>query len=294
MLLKPDCIPCILKMSASAIRNLTDDEGVLKDLTIRILQIPALQGREWNIPSPEVIKGVMTVINEAFKTNDPFQGLKAEQNRKGLELYPTLKQMVKASADPLFTAAKMAVMGNFIDLMISDRSIEPAKTLEQDLNSLSISERVFQGFKEKLQKANLLLYIGDNSGEVVFDKVLLETIKEVMDTEIVFAVRGEPALNDVTMKEAKQVGLDDLVRLVDNGQKEPVPGTMLANCSDEFRGLFHQADLVVSKGGGNFDTLDEEKDHTANITFMLLAKCHPYCQYFQTQMYQPIMANVFH
>jgi uncharacterized protein with ATP-grasp and redox domains len=122
---------------------------------------------------------------------------------------------------------------------------------------------------------------------------LIETIRERLDPEIVFAVRGVPALNDVTMREAKQVGMDVLVRLVENGQKEPVPGTILSRCSPEFRDLFQKADLVISKGGGNFDTLDEEKALSTDITFMVLAKCHPYCRQFQTPMYQPILANVF-
>lgn len=294
MLIKPDCIPCILKMSTSAIRNLTDDEEVLKDLTIKILQIPALRGLDWNLPSPVVIEGVMGILNETFNTTDPFRALKEEQNRKGLELYPGLKQIVKESSDPLFTAVKLASLGNFIDLMVSDRSIEPAKTLENDLNNISISKTSFLELAAKLKKARLLLYIGDNSGEVVFDKVLIETIKEQIDPEIFFAVRGVPTLNDVTMEEAKQVGLDGLTTLIENGLKDPVPGTILSRCSPEFRELFQKADLVISKGGGNFDTLDEEQDHSQDITFMLLAKCHPYCQYFQTQLYQPILANLFH
>ncbi|MBA4392883.1 MAG: hypothetical protein C0407_04955 [Desulfobacca sp.] len=294
MLIKPDCVPCILKMSTSAIRNLTDDEEILKELTIKILQIPALRGLDWGLSSPEVIARVMAIVNETFKTSDPFRALKEEQNRKGLELYPGLKQMVKESSDPLFTAVNMAVLGNFIDLMVSDRSIEPAKTLEKDLNNIPIPKTSFLEFAAKLKKARLLLYIGDNSGEVVFDKVLIETIKEQIDPEIFFAVRGVPALNDVTIQEARQVGIDSVAALIENGQKDPVPGTILSRCSPEFTELFQKADLIISKGGGNFDALDEEKDHGKDITFLLLAKCHPYCHHFQTQLYQPILSNVFH
>lgn len=134
MLIKPDCIPCILKMSTSAIRQLSDDEEVLKDLTIKILQIPALRGLDWGLSSPEVIEGVMGIINETFHTSDPFRTLKEEQNQKGMDLYPGLKQMVRESSDPLFTAVKLAILGNFIDLMVSDRSTEPAKDLEDHLH----------------------------------------------------------------------------------------------------------------------------------------------------------------
>jgi damage-control phosphatase, subfamily I len=292
LLLKPDCIPCILKMSTSAIRKLTDDEEVLKELTIEILQIPALRGLDWDRTSPEVIEQVMGKMIETFQTPDPFKGLKAEQNQKGLELYPHLQQLIQESTDPLFTAVRLAIQGNAIDLMVSDRSIEVEKALDQELQQ-PIDEKSFLAFRDKLEKARLLVYLGDNSGEIVFDKVLIETIGTLYDLQVFFVVRGVPALNDVTIREAQSVGMDRLATVIENGLKTPVPGTILSRCSSEFRELFEKSDLIISKGGGNFDSLEEEKNHSKNITFMLLSKCLPYCNYFQTQMYQPILANNF-
>ena len=293
MLIKPDCIPCILKMATSAIRKLTDDEEVLKELTIKILQIPALHGLDWDRTSPEVIEQVMGRMIETIKTPDPFKGLKAEQNKKGLELYPHLHHLIQESTDPLFTAVRLAIQGNAIDLMVSDRSIEVEKALDQELQQ-PIDENAFLAFRDKLEKARLLVYLGDNSGEIVFDKVLIETIRTLYDLQVFFVVRGMPALNDVTIREAKSVGIDRLATVIENGMKSPVPGTILSRCSSEFRDLFQKADLIISKGGGNFDSLEEEKNHSKNITFMLLSKCLPYCYYFQTRMYQPILANLFH
>ena len=293
MLLKPDCIPCILKMSASAIRKLTDDEEVLKELTIKILQIPALRGLDWDLTSPEVIERVMGKMIETFQTPDPFKDLKAEQNQRGLELYPHLQHLIRESTDPLFTAVLLAIQGNAIDLMVSDRSIEVEKALGQELQQ-PIDEKSFLAFRDKLEKARLLVYLGDNSGEIVFDRILIETIRGLVDLEVVFVVRNFPALNDVTLKEADQVGMDQVARVIPNGLEAPVPGTILSRCSSEFRDLFQKADLIISKGGGNFDSLEEEKNHSKDITFMLLSKCLPYCHYFQTRMYQPILANFFH
>ncbi|MBI5607137.1 MAG: DUF89 family protein [Deltaproteobacteria bacterium] len=292
MLIKPDCIPCILKMAVSAIRKLTDDEAVLKELTIKILQIPALRGIDWDLTSAGAVEPVMDIIVETFNTPDPFQAIKEEQNKKGLELYPHLKRLVQESSDPLFTAVQLAIQGNGIDLMISDRSIDVEKALGQELQQ-PIDEKSFLTFRDKLNKARLLLYLGDNSGEIVFDKVLIETIRTLYDLEVFFVVRSVPALNDVTIREAQSVGMDRLAKIIENGLKAPVPGTILSRCSSEFRELFENSDLIISKGGGNFDSLEEEKDHAKDITFLLLSKCLPYSRYFQTGMYQPILANRF-
>ena len=292
MLLKPDCIPCILKMSTSAIRKLTDDEEVLKELTIKTLQIPALRGLDWGLTSPEVIEQVMEKIIETFQNPDPFKLIKAEQNKKGLELYPHLQQLIQESTDPLFTAVQLAIQGNFIDLMVSDRSTDVEKALGQELQH-PIDEKAFLSFRDKLKKARLLVYLGDNSGEIVFDRILIETIQSFVDLEVIFVVRSFPSLNDVTLKEAEQVGMDQVARVISNGLEAPVPGTILYRCSSEFRELFRNSDLIISKGGGNFDTLEAEKNHSKDITFLLLSKCLPYCRYFQTQMYKPILANFF-
>jgi hypothetical protein len=292
MLIKSDCISCILKMAITAIRNLTADEAVIRDLTVQILTIPSLRGLEWDLSSPEVIEQVMEKIITAFQTPDPFQALKLEQNRTGQSLYPTLKKLVQEADDPLQAAVKMAIMGNAIDLMVSDRSLDVEKALVQGLQQ-PWPEKPFVVFKKKLEQTRSLVYLGDNCGEIVFDKLLLEIIRESYHPQVVFVVRSVPALNDATRSEAEMVGLDQVAAIVPNGLKAPVPGTILSRCSQELRGLIREADLVISKGGGNFDTLEGEKALGADISFMLLSKCIPYCRYFQTGMFQPILANFF-
>jgi uncharacterized protein with ATP-grasp and redox domains len=239
-----------------------------------------------------VIEQVMEKIITAFQTPDPFRALKLEQNRIGQSLYPTLKKLVQEAADPLQAAVKMAIMGNAIDLMVSDRSLDVEKALVQGLQQ-PWPEKPFAAFKKKLGQTRSLVYLGDNCGEIVFDKLLLETIREAYHPKVVFVVRSVPALNDATRSEAEMVGLDQVAALMPNGLKAPVPGTILSRCSEELRELIRGADLVISKGGGNFDTLEGEKDLGTDISFMLLSKCVPYCQYFQTGMFQPILANFF-
>lgn len=138
------------------------------------------------------------------------------------------------------------------------------------------------------------MYFGDNAGEVVFDKLLIETIKELHSVEIVFVVRSVPTLNDATLTEARSIGIDNIAQLIENGIDGPLPGTLLARCSNEVQDVVNRSDLIISKGGGNFDTLDEERKHlNKNISFLLLSKCEPYYRHFGVQIYQPIIANYY-
>lgn len=290
MLLKPDCIPCISKMALSSIRLLTDDEQLQKDLFSRMLEIPALRGQAWDQISPEVFEPIMNILVEAFGDGDPFKELKQRQNAKALELYPALKQAVERAEDPLFAALNLAIRGNSVDVMVTDRSIDVEEILTHELNNVSLRESFFR-FREKLQNTRLLLYLGDNSGEVVFDRILIEMIKSLYDPRVIFVVRGAPVLNDVTVKEAAEVGMDATATVISNGMTGLIPGTVLSRCSPELNDLFETADLIVSKGGANFDSLEEFKDRYANLWFLLVAKCLPYSKYFNVDMHQPVLAN---
>jgi damage-control phosphatase, subfamily I len=292
MLIKPDCISCILKMAITAIRKLTADEEVIRELTVRILTIPALQGRQWDLPSPEVIERVMEMLIESFGTADPFQALKQEQNRIALALYPALQKMVREADDPLQTAVKLAIVGNAIDLMVTDRVPDLEKMIRREVQQ-PLPGEVLAEFLKKLGEARTLVYLADNSGEIVFDKLLLETIQDRYSPRVTFVVRSVPALNDATWKEAEMVGLDQVASIMVNGLTAPVPGTVLARCSSALREKVRDADLVISKGGGNFDTLEGEKDLESDISFLLLSKCIPYNHYFKTEMYRPVLANFF-
>lgn len=293
MLMKPDCIPCILKMSISAIRNLTSDEDTIKEFFGRILEIPSLRGLRWNITSAEVIERVMEEIIATMGDPDPFYPLKVQQNEKAMELELHFRNLLDQAPDPLYLAVKLAILGNAVDLMVTDTSTEVEKAIQERLEKIHIPTERFLPFREKLGESELILYFGDNSGEVITDKLLIEAIKKEIDLEVVFVVRSVPALNDVTLAEAQMVGMDQVALVLENGIDGPLPGTITSRCSDEVRDLLQRADLIISKGGGNFDTLEEEKHLGRNMTFLLLSKCIPYCLYFQTGLHQPILANFF-
>ena len=177
--------------------------------------------------------------------------------------------------------------------MMSEDEAENEELLKDRMKS-SVSKENYREFEAKLKPCRHVLYLGDNAGEIVFDKLLIQTIKKLNHVEVIFAVRSLPTLNDATRKEAKFVGLDEVSTVVENGIDGPLPGTILRRCSREMRTLFDRADLVISKGGGNFDTLDEEKENLKkNITFMLLSKCYPYYSHFGVPLDEPILVNYF-
>jgi uncharacterized protein with ATP-grasp and redox domains len=293
MLLEAECVPCILRMSVAALRQLPLDENTIRELTAEILEIPSLRGLDWNTTSAEVIEDVWRKIVKKTGSSDPFRLVKSNQNKKIMDLYPVLQKMINESVDPLYMAVKLAILGNYLDLMVAD-SAETFENSIKDRVDAPLPVEIYSAFEQQLRASKHLVYFGDNAGEVVFDKLLIETIKELHSVEIVFVVRSVPTLNDATLTEARSIGIDNIAQLIENGIDGPLPGTLLARCSNEVQDVVNRSDLIISKGGGNFDTLDEERKHlNKNISFLLLSKCEPYYRHFGVQIYQPIIANYY-
>ena len=289
MKIKPDCIPCILKMAITSIRNMELDEESIKQLYSEILKIPHFTGIDWEVTSADVIELVMEKIIRFVQKEDPFFHHKMELNKQVMELYPFLEELIAAQPDPLNAAVKLAIMGNAIDVMMPDENKISKNLIERNLKVV-LSESQYAEFKNRLKKSRLLLYFGDNAGEMVFDKLLLEAIKKQKDIEVVFVVRNGPTLNDATMHEAQIVGMGKVAPVVKNGINGHLPSTILKRCSKEVQDLVDRADMIISKGGGNFDTLDEENaEIKKKITFMLLSNCYPYYKYFGIDIYQPVL-----
>ena len=293
MLLRPDCIPCILRMTITSLRKLPLDENAIRDLYTDILVIPALHGLDWDITSVEVIEDIWRKIVKRVNTPDPFSLEKSNQNKKIMDLYPHLEKMVNTAADPLYMAVKLSILGNSMDLMVADTSVTIENSISEKVK-VPLSDQNYSQFKQQLKASKHLLIFGDNAGEIVLDKLLIETLKKIHQLEITYVVRSVATLNDATIKEAKSVGLDKIVTVIGNGIDGPLPGTLLNRCSSEVNDLVRRSDLIISKGGGNFDTLDEERKHlNKNISFLLLSKCDPYCNHFDMQLYHPILANFY-
>jgi uncharacterized protein with ATP-grasp and redox domains len=293
MLLEADCIPCILRMSVAALRQMPLDEISIRELSTEILEIPALRGLDWNKTSAEVIEDIWRKIVKKTGSSDPLRSTKSNQNKKVLDLYPDLQQMVNEAVDPLYMAVKLAILGNSLDLMVADSAVIFENSIKSRVD-LPLALEIYSAFEQQLRASKRLVYFGDNAGEIVFDKLLIETMIELYSPEIVFVVRSIPTLNDATLRDTRSIGLDKIVQVVENGIDGPLPGTILNRSSNEVNDLVRRSDLIISKGGGNFDTLDEERKHLQKkISFLLLSKCEPYYRHFGIEIYQPIIANYF-
>jgi damage-control phosphatase, subfamily I len=288
MKLSTDCIPCNINAALKAIREITTEESEMKDLIAEIMEIPALRGLDWGLTGSQLVEQVFRRIAAASIITDPFRRRKDRQNEKCLELYPWLKGLVTESEEPLFTAVNLAIAGNAIDPMGYLTSQEVEQAIRGSLEH-PVCRNTFMDFKDRLKNSSLAIYLGDNCGEIVFDKLLIETIKAHYEIDVVFVVRSMPALNDATLREAEFVGIGDTATIIENGIDGPLPGTILSRCSDQLRNLWSRADLVISKGGGNFDSLDEETNLVSPLFYMLMCKCTPYKDYFGAPINHPVL-----
>ena len=293
MFIKPDCIPCILKMTISSLRKLPLDQHSVKASYTDILQIPALRGQVWDITSPEIIEEVWEKIVTNVNSPDPFIEVKSNQNKNIIALYPFLEKMVNDAVDPLKLAVKLSILGNSMDFMVADSSLTIEKSIAEKAKLPLIDEN-YDRFRQQLEATRHLLIFGDNAGEIVFDRLLIDLIKKRYQPEITFVVRSVPTLNDATLTEAKAVGIHKIANVIENGIDGPLPGTVLSRCSDKLNNLVNRSDLIISKGGGNFDTLDEERKHlNKKISFLLLSKCAPHHDHFGVNLYHPVLSNTF-
>jgi uncharacterized protein with ATP-grasp and redox domains len=276
----PDCIPCILGVSLDAARLAGMDERQVARLVSEVLRAKPLRGENWNITSSEVISDIWVRIQQISGEADPFKAFKAEQNQAALQSYPRAKQLVMKSDDPVLESLKLAIGGNSMDAMRPAREESTGQILDA-LSRFVIRTQHVEQLKERLRRARHVVYMADNCGEIVFDKLLIEMIRQAYDLHVIFVTRTMPVLNDATSEDALAVGIDAVARIMENGIAKPLPGTMLDKVSPELRTVVEGSDLVISKGGGNHDTLSEEKDLTGRISCLFQAKCYPYCTMHQ-------------
>jgi uncharacterized protein with ATP-grasp and redox domains len=212
---------------------------------------------------PEIGSRVHHIVQSQLGVADPYAAVKQASTRQALELYPRLKAMVRESADPLGLAIRLSIAGNILDFAVSDQIADLWSTVERVVHqAYAIDDS--PALKARLSRVEYLLYLADNAGETVFDRVLIETL----GVPVIYAVKGGPVLNDVTLPGALEAGLDGCARLIDNGAR--AAGTVLSLCSAEFRRQFVEAPLVIAKGQANYETLSEAGE---KVFCLLQAKC---------------------
>lgn len=258
-----NCVPCILKSTLLAARLSGVSEEKQEIILKNVLSL--LSEMDLKQTPPEITQQIQEQIYEITGLEDPYLHAKERLNQTALELYPELKTLVRNDPNPLWLAVRLAITGNAMDMGVNgnlnsdDIHIAVEKTLQDPFQG------DFGNFVHALSEAKSILYLADNSGEIVFDRVLIE---EILPKKVTLGVRGGPTLNDVTLMDAEMVGLNNIVEVVDNGDNSP--GTVLERCSPDFQRRFWQSDLIIAKGQGNFETLS---GIPANIFFLFKAKC---------------------
>ena len=260
-----DCLVCFVRQSRAAGLLATDDPSLQRRMINgagRLLGVldPLLS-------PPENAVALYGLFSEILQDDDPFAQVKEESNRFALDLRDEMAQRIAAAADPLYAAVRTAIGGNIIDYA-AQHVFDAKKTMDECLER----EFIIDQYPALLRELTAIpspdiLYLCDNCGEIVFDGLLIRELQQ-RNCRVTAAVRGRPIINDATLEDARTCGLDQICPVITNGTG--CPGTPLARCSSGFLEHFHRADIIISKGMGNYETLSEED---APIFFLFTVKC---------------------
>ncbi len=266
-----ECLVCFVRQALSAARLSTQDLQIRRrvvDETGRMLSRVKLDATP-----PENAVFLYRLIAEITGRQDPFKELKQESNVFALSLYDSISSQVEDAADPLRVAIQFAACGNIIDYA-AQHSFDAAESMAGCSDQPFLVDDYPDLIKQVRGKMRpKVLYLADNCGEIVFDSLVIRELQKT-GCDVTLAVRGAPIINDATMEDAVFCGLTSLCRVIDNGTA--CPGTPLADCSEEFRRYFVEADIIFSKGMGNFETLS---DVDAPLFFLFTVKCSRVARY---------------
>ncbi len=243
-----DCLPCFLRQTVIALKQQLGihaaDAAIIRDV------LAIVRDADLSLPPAYTTTRIHRLIRERLGT-DPFARVKQEFNDRARALYPSLKERVTASDDRLSTAARLSIAGNIIDFGIYT-SIDIEQSIGRALAPV-IAVDDYPLFRQNLEQTTTVLYLLDNAGETVFDRILIEELQR-LGKNVTAVVKGSPVLNDATIEDAEQTGLLDICRVIDNGSD--AIGTILESTSPEFREAFASSDFIISKGQGNFETVE--------------------------------------
>jgi hypothetical protein len=252
----------------------SDDPAVHAKILNEVLQWAC--GVDLQQPAPVIGQRIHRRLRQIVGVDDPYRPAKDHQNRMALAMLPDLRNRIESAADPLDMAMRVAIAGNVIDLGVPGSVTEESIriSIEKCLSEPLVGDPA--RFWAAARAAKKILYITDNAGEIVFDRLLIEKLGP---SRVTAAVRGGPAINDATMADAITAGLSEITEVIDNGSD--APGTLLSECGPEFCRRFSAADLIISKGQGNFETLSDEP---GNIFFLFKAKCKVISEHAQVEL----------
>lgn len=260
-----DCIPCFLRQALEAARQITDDEALIGIALRRVLK--ATSEFDLNLTPPEMGQQIHRILRQTLDNSDPYLQIKERSTQVALDMLETIRRQLDESDRSFETGVRFAIAGNILDFALTsqwdDQHIMASfdKAVSHPIDTAMVA-RLWR----ELQQAKTVLILGDNAGETVCDRLLIEQLPKHL--AVTYAVKGSPVINDATLSDAIQAGLGEVATLIDNGTD--APGTVLTQCSEHFMSCFASADVVIAKGQANFETLNSV---SREIYFMTQIKC---------------------
>ena len=283
--LKPECVSCLVKKQIERYPAETKNDVKIEYMQ-RVLQVIAKAPQ--TMSAPEVMDRIYRIQERMFGAGKDYSRIKQYFNQLMLDIESSLQTAINNSHVPLKMAVQYAMMGNYIDFAAMD-SIDEDKLAEMlgRAKDTPVHARELNALEDDLLRARSLVYLTDNCGEIVLDKLLIKEIQRLNpQLDITVIVRGEPVVNDATIEDAKQVGLTEMVRVIGNGSS--VGGTCLNGISAEARERIYRADVIISKGQGNFETLQK---CGLNVYYIFMCKCKMFADRFGVPLYSGILIN---
>ena len=285
MKVSAECMHCLVKRQAENIKKYPDEEKKAEYLG-KVLGIIANGAAEE--PAPVLLSHIGRLHEAYFGKPFSFDELKKGYNAMLMEREEEIRQKISRADDPLALALRFSQIGNYIDFgALGSVDDDKLRDFLEQAETLPLSEDTYLKFTENLKTTKKLVFLTDNCGEIVLDKLLLETIaKAYPHLECTVIVRGEPVLNDATMEDALQVGIDDCGKVIPNGTN--IAGTYIPWLSAEAKAEMDEADILIAKGQGNFESLH---GCGLNIYYLFLCKCQWFMERFGLPQYSGVFIN---
>ncbi|HJD41570.1 MAG TPA: DUF89 family protein [Candidatus Mediterraneibacter quadrami] len=279
------CLACLINMQESQVRKFDDEEKKM-DYMREILAF--LSSCDPDLSAPALVKPLSRIYEKYWGKRDSMEEVKQEFNDYLLSMEEELEAQIRNHPDPLEAALCYARTGNYIDYAaVKDITKEKLLELFESQGSAGLEKEMYRRFLDDLEHASSLVWLTDNCGEIVLDKIAMKILREqYTDVKVTAIVRGEPVVNDADLEAARYVGLDRIVNVTGNGSG--IAGTDLADISEEAEQLIRNADLIVSKGQGNFETIH---GCGLNIYYLFLCKCEWFVQKFRAERFQGMFIN---
>lgn len=266
-----DCIPCFVRQSLDALRQVCDDDREVE----RVLKVVLREIADFDtaLSPPDMGRVVHAIVRQELGCADPYRAIKLRSTQEALSVMSQIRTRIERSERPFQAAVRFAIAGNILDYAMA--SLWHEDHLSQTLARAEchpMDESYLVQLEEAIDRAHVILWLADNAGETVFDRLMIERLS---GPRILYVVKESPVINDATRQDAIEAGLARYVELMDNGTD--APGTVLSLCSPEFLTAFRQADVVIAKGQANFETLNEVD---REVYFLTQIKCAVIAQHY--------------